>query len=86
VESRKWILASAFVELRDRFFVRHLLFNPVTSTYLGADGYSGVAIINLKEDYKKRVGTAYSPRSFHQKLMRMGTVPVTYFREMFLMQ
>jgi uncharacterized protein (DUF885 family) len=44
------------------------------------------AIINLKEDYKKRVGTAYSPRSFHQKLMRMGTVPVTYFREMFLMQ
>jgi uncharacterized protein (DUF885 family) len=31
-----------FVALRDRFFVRHLLFNPVTATYLGADGYSNV--------------------------------------------
>ncbi len=31
-----------FEALRDRFFVRHLLFNPVTATYLGAEGYSGV--------------------------------------------
>ena len=31
-----------FEALRDRFFVRHLLFNPVTATYLGADGYSDV--------------------------------------------
>jgi uncharacterized protein (DUF885 family) len=31
-----------FQTLRDRYFVRHLLFNPVTSTYLGADGYSPV--------------------------------------------
>jgi uncharacterized protein (DUF885 family) len=43
------------------------------------------AIISLREEYKKKTGTAYSPRSFHEKLMRMGTVPVTYFREMFLM-
>jgi uncharacterized protein (DUF885 family) len=34
--------ADRFVQLRDRFFVRHLLFNPVTATYLGADGYSDV--------------------------------------------
>ena len=31
-----------FETLRDRYFVRHLLFNPVTATYLGADGYSDV--------------------------------------------
>src|SRR5262245_9228240 len=31
-----------FQALRDRFFIRHLLFNPVTATYLGADGYSDV--------------------------------------------
>ena len=29
-----------FVALRDRYFVRHLELNPVTSTYLGGDGYS----------------------------------------------
>ena len=30
----------SFSELRDRFFLRHLELNPVTSTYLGGDGYS----------------------------------------------
>ena len=29
-----------FAALRDRYFVRHLELNPVTSTYLGGDGYS----------------------------------------------
>ena len=33
---------SHFEMLRDRYFVRHLLYNPVTSTYLGADGYTDV--------------------------------------------
>src|SRR5687768_869980 len=40
VENRAAI--ERFGGLRDRFFVRHLLFNPVTATYLGADGYSDV--------------------------------------------
>lgn len=31
---------AAFVDLRDRYFVRHLQLNPVTSTYLGGAGYS----------------------------------------------
>ena len=30
----------SFVQLRDRYFLRHLELNPVTSTYLGGDGYS----------------------------------------------
>jgi uncharacterized protein (DUF885 family) len=32
--------AGSFTALRDRFFVRTLQLNPVTSTYLGGDGYS----------------------------------------------
>jgi uncharacterized protein (DUF885 family) len=34
----------AFIDLRDRYFIRHLELNPVTSTYLGGDGYSGQLI------------------------------------------
>src|SRR5687767_1742039 len=34
------ILPGTFPELRDRYFVYHLEKNPVTSTYLGGDGYS----------------------------------------------
>jgi uncharacterized protein (DUF885 family) len=33
-------LPAEFIPLRDRFFVFHLQRNPVTSTYLGGDGYS----------------------------------------------
>jgi len=33
-------LPVAFRELRDRYFIFHLQRNPVTSTYLGGDGYS----------------------------------------------
>ncbi|MEO5590274.1 MAG: DUF885 domain-containing protein [Gemmatimonadaceae bacterium] len=34
------ILPGTFPELRDRYFVFHLDRNPVTSTYLGGDGYA----------------------------------------------
>lgn len=33
------ILPGTFAELRDRYFLFHLQKNPVTSTYLGGDGY-----------------------------------------------
>ena len=36
------ILPGTFAELRERYFVYHLEKNPVTSTYLGGDGYSPV--------------------------------------------
>jgi uncharacterized protein (DUF885 family) len=41
------------------------------------------AIIGLREETKKSMGTAYSPRAFHEKFMRMGTVPVVFFRDSF---
>jgi hypothetical protein len=33
------ILPGTFAQLRDRYFLFHLQKNPVTSTYLGGDGY-----------------------------------------------
>ena len=33
------ILLGTFAQLRDRYFLFHLQKNPVTSTYLGGDGY-----------------------------------------------
>jgi uncharacterized protein (DUF885 family) len=41
------------------------------------------AIIALREEVKKNMGTAYSPRAFHERFMRMGAVPVVFFRDAF---
>jgi uncharacterized protein (DUF885 family) len=41
------------------------------------------AIIALREETRKKMGTAYSPRAFHERFMRMGTVPVVFFRDVF---
>ena len=41
-------------------------------------------IAALREAYKAKFGTSYSEKRFHQKFMGMGTVPVAYFREVFL--
>jgi uncharacterized protein (DUF885 family) len=41
------------------------------------------AIISLREEFRKKWGTAYSPRTFHERFMRMGTVPVVFFRDVF---
>ncbi|RAK51529.1 DUF885 domain-containing protein [Phenylobacterium deserti] len=42
------------------------------------------AIIALREDYKAARGSAYSAKDFHERLMRMGTIPAAYIREAFL--
>jgi uncharacterized protein (DUF885 family) len=41
------------------------------------------AIIELREASKKRLGDRFSGRDFHERLMRMGTIPAGYFRESF---
>jgi uncharacterized protein (DUF885 family) len=41
------------------------------------------AIIGLRDETKKKLGTAYSPRAFHERFMRMGPVPVVFFRDVF---
>ena len=49
------ILPGTFAELRDRYFLFHLDRNPVTSTYLGGDGYApSLADINTRlRDYRQ---------------------------------
>jgi uncharacterized protein (DUF885 family) len=41
------------------------------------------AIISLREQTRKRMGSAYLPRAFHERFMRMGTVPVAFFQDVF---
>ena len=42
------------------------------------------AMIELREACRAATGTGFSEKKFHERLMGMGTVPVTYFRDSFL--
>jgi uncharacterized protein (DUF885 family) len=42
------------------------------------------AIAALREAYRSKMGTTYSPRAFHERFMRMGTIPVGFFSELLL--
>ncbi len=42
------------------------------------------AIVELREAYRAKKGDAYSAKEFHERLMRMGSIPVGFFREQFL--
>ncbi|WP_420128702.1 DUF885 family protein [Longimicrobium sp.] len=44
------------------------------------------AILELREDYRRARGDAYTAKDFHERLMRMGTIAVGYIREYFLAQ
>lgn len=41
------------------------------------------AIVALREQVRKEEGAKFSERAFHERLMRMGTIPASYFREAF---
>lgn len=42
------------------------------------------AIVELREAYRAKKGSAYSAKEFHERLMRVGSIPVGFFRESFL--
>jgi uncharacterized protein (DUF885 family) len=42
------------------------------------------AITELREAVRQKQGDKFSARQFHERLMRMGTIPVGYYRETFL--
>lgn len=42
------------------------------------------AILSLREAYRSKKGAAYSAREFHERFMRMGTIPSGFFREVLL--
>lgn len=41
-------------------------------------------IVALRDEVHRRQGERFSARAFHERLMRMGTIPAGYFREEFL--
>lgn len=42
------------------------------------------AIQSLRDAYRQAKGNAYTAQEFHERLMRMGTIPAPYFRDYFL--
>lgn len=42
------------------------------------------AIQSLRDAYRQAKGSSYSAKEFHERLMRMGTIPAGYFRDYFL--
>ena len=41
-------------------------------------------ILDLREAVRAREGDRFSAKAFHERLMRMGTIPAGYFRSTFL--
>ena len=41
-------------------------------------------ILALREDYKKKMGSAYTLKDFHEKFLSYGTAPVKYIRQLML--
>ena len=75
VENRAGV--EKFEALRDRFFIRHLLFNPVTSTYLGADGYSPVlqSTNAALKDYSE-AALARELAFYRESYQELGAIPL----------
>ncbi|HJQ19088.1 MAG TPA: DUF885 domain-containing protein [Gemmatimonadaceae bacterium] len=72
--------AAAVCESAQRAIYRYSKWPTQAITYnLGKN-----AIIALRDAYRSRKGAAYSARDFHERFMRMGTIPANYFRELFL--
>lgn len=73
-------IAKAICEGAQRAMYRYSKWPTQAITYnLGKN-----AIIELREAYRQKAGSRFSARVFHEKLMRMGTIPAGYFRETFL--
>ncbi len=72
--------ARAIVEGAQRAIYRYSKWPTQAITYnLGKN-----AIIELREALRTQQGEQFNARQFHERLMRMGTIPAGYFRESFL--
>jgi uncharacterized protein (DUF885 family) len=72
--------ARAITEGAERALYRYSKWPTQAICYnLGKD-----AIVELREAVRQKQGPQFSPRAFHERLMRMGTIPAGYFREWFL--
>jgi uncharacterized protein (DUF885 family) len=73
-------VARAITETAQRALYRYSKWPTQAITYnLGKN-----AIIELREALKQKQGASFSQRAFHERLMRMGTIPAGFYREFFL--
>jgi uncharacterized protein (DUF885 family) len=73
-------IAKAICEGAQRAMYRYSKWPTQAITY----NLGKAAIEELREAYRQKTGSKYSAQEFHEKLMRMGTIPARYFREAFL--
>jgi uncharacterized protein (DUF885 family) len=73
-------VAKALCETATRAVYRYSKWPTQAVTYnLGKN-----EIVGLRDGARQRDGAGFSPRAFHERLMRMGTIPVGYYRDEFL--
>jgi uncharacterized protein (DUF885 family) len=73
--------ARAITDGADRAIYRYSKWPTQAITYnLGKTG-----LVDLREAVKQKQGAQFSARTFHERLMRMGTIPAGYFRDSFLL-
>jgi uncharacterized protein (DUF885 family) len=72
--------AKAVCETAQRAIYRYSKWPTQAITY----NLGKTAIQSLRDAYRQARGAAYSPKEFHERLMRMGTIPASYFRDYFL--
>ncbi len=73
-------VAKALCETATRAVYRYSKWPTQAITYNLGKG----EIVALRDSARQREGTGFSPRAFHERLMRMGTIPVGYYRDEFL--
>lgn len=72
--------ARAITDAADRAMYRYSKWPTQAITYnLGKTG-----LVELREAVKQSQGDQFSARLFHERLMKMGTIPAGYFRDAFL--
>jgi uncharacterized protein (DUF885 family) len=72
--------AKAITDGADRALYRYSKWPTQAITYnLGKSG-----ILDLREAMRQKEGDKFSARDFHERLMRMGTIPAGYFREQWI--
>jgi uncharacterized protein (DUF885 family) len=72
--------AKAVCETAERAIYRYSKWPTQAITYnLGKN-----AIVELRDAFERVRGASYNARDFHERFMRVGTIPVGYFRDAFL--
>jgi len=73
-------IAKAVMEGAERAIYRYSKWPTQAITY----NLGKVTIQQLRAEVEAKLGSKFDPKAFHERFMRMGTIPVGYFRESFL--